>query len=157
VQEVSPARGLQRFSEEKAPFISCYAVADCKGLFGSITTPAIGSLLDVSMMVYLVAARECLQYGPLSAVCWVPTRDMLVDSCTKDMEDKLWNTYYRTGMWIPSEAIICERVSGGENVVRRLTTDGIHHFLLDIVLELGHEDSVYDDVYNDFYHNVGAY
>ena len=95
--------------ERREEFCDCYAVVDCKGLWHSLTSPQVGSLLDVSMVVYLLAAREAFATGLLKHVVWVPTDDMLSDGLTKNMEDRLWARLYATGRWDPSEAHVCTR------------------------------------------------
>lgn len=107
-------RGLARLNKKsEATFVDCIAVVDCRGLWESVTSPAVGSLVDVSMQVYLLAVRETFMSGFLNGLAWIPTDDMLSDPLTKDMEDHLWRVVYSQGMWVSSEAVVCMRKSDG--------------------------------------------
>ena len=66
-QGPSGLRGMARLESAPEPFMERYGLIDCKGLSDSLTQPAVGSLLDVSMLVYLQAAREAFADEPLSA------------------------------------------------------------------------------------------
>jgi len=116
-------KGLARLGVPLEAFCDCYGVVDCRGLFDSLTTPTLGSLLDVSMQVYVMAAREAFASGPLSHMVWVPTDQMLSDSLTKPFEHcPLWKALYRTGRWVPTEAIVCARTSSGGRSVSHFRT-----------------------------------
>lgn len=114
------AKGLQRLKKKNDPFLDCYGIVDCKGLFDSLTSPTVGSLLDVSMQVYLMAAREAFAMGPLNVIAWVPTTEMLADGFTKALHAGLnWERMYSTGRWDPSEAIICRQTDAGGRAVEK--------------------------------------
>ena len=108
-QGPNSSRGLDRLHQEETVFLDCYGLVDCRGLWESLTAPVVGSLLDSSMQVYVLAAREAFEMGPLNCIGWIPTQDMLSDALTKHMEDHLWERVYSTGRWYPSEAVLCTR------------------------------------------------
>lgn len=109
-QGPSSARGLDRLTADvraRDPILEVKAATDCRGLFDSATSPTIGSPLGVSMQVYLLALRECLELGPITHFIWVSTERMLADAMTKAVVDVLWKEFYRTGEWRPHEAVVC--------------------------------------------------
>ena len=112
------ARGLRRLEETKHELIKSVAVTDCRGLWDLVASPVIGSVVDTGMLVYLVAVRETMESGVLTEIARVPTNSMLVDACTKPMIDVCWKSYYRTGEWVPAEAVICERQDSGKKSIR---------------------------------------
>jgi hypothetical protein len=83
-------------------------------MWDSVTSPTIGSLQDVGMYAYLLAAREVLELGPLHVLGWVPTTSMLADGLTKVMLDEQWATVYANGTWYPTEALLCRRMPEGK-------------------------------------------
>ena len=95
-------------------FIAVQANIDCKGLYDSIVSPVVGSLTDMSMQLYLIAVRESMRIGPLSELCWVETKDMLVDAQTKWMDDVLWSRFYTSSNWIPANATGTRRIDRGQ-------------------------------------------
>ena len=115
----STVRGLQRLQQEYQSQIRSLAVTDCRGLWDSLTGPVIGNVLDSSMLIYLIAAREMMDIGRLAGVAWVPTQSMLVDGCTKPMVDVLWKRYYETSEWVPQEALVCERNAEGHKKISK--------------------------------------
>ena len=88
-------------------------LVDCRGLFETLTCPAVGSLLDQGMIIYLMATREAFADGPLSQIGWIPTFSCLVDAQTKPMEDVLRRHFYLTGTWVPTEVMLCRREGDG--------------------------------------------
>lgn len=108
-----------------------------------MTSPTIGSLVDVSMQVYLLAIRETFVSGFLNGVAWVPTEDMLSDPLTKDMEDHLWRIVYSQGMWVPSEATVGMRRSDGGR-----STESLRSYLFWLMEsdEVELDDETYDRV-----------
>ena len=100
-------------SMESNNFITVQACTDCRGLYDSITSPVVGSLTDMSMQLYLIALRETMRIGPLSELCWVETKDMLVDAQTKWMDDVLWTAFYTSSYWSPTTATGTRRKERG--------------------------------------------
>ena len=56
----------------------------------------------MSMQLYLIALRESMRIGPLSEICWIEPKDMLVDAQTKWMDDQLRSAFYKTPYWSPA-------------------------------------------------------
>lgn len=138
----SESRGLQRLKDDTGLRMQTVAFTDCKGLWESVTAPVTGSVADVSMMVYLTAARESLDLGLTSGFAWIPTEDMLVDACTEGMRDVCWNEYYRTGVWKPREVILCERVEKGKHSISKRNVESSCAMLVE-------EDETADDELQD--------
>lgn len=143
-QGPSSARGLARLEEQNEPFLDCVGCIDCRGLWDTLTSPTVGSLLDVSMTVYLLAAREAFSLGPLSHIAWIPTTDMLSDALTKHMEDKLWARVYSEAFWEPSEALCCVRVSEKDRQVKHMKA--YWDYLYGLVQAEAAEEEFPDDV-----------
>jgi hypothetical protein len=138
-------RGIARLNVEAEPFCDCYGIVDCRGLFDSLTSPTMGSLLDVSMQVYVLAAREAFANGPLSHIAWVPTTEMLSDSLTKAFtECPLWNRLYQTGEWVPKEAIVCARTGNNGRSISNFKA--FHEFLSKLHDEEYDEESWDDEL-----------
>ena len=89
------------------------ACTDCRGLYDSITSPVLGSLTDMSMQLYRIALRETMRIGPPSELCWIETKDMLVDAQTKWMDDVLWTAFYTSSYWSPTTATGTRRKQKG--------------------------------------------
>lgn len=149
----SESKGLQRLKDDTQLRMQTLAFTDCKGLWESVTAPVVGSLGDVSMMVYLTAARESLDLGLISGIAWIPTGSMLVDACTKAMKDECWSHYYKTGMWRPDEVILCERVEKGRHSIKKIPGESLCSLVVDEESEIV-DDELSDEELQMFYNRT---
>ena len=78
-------------------------VSDCADLHSSLIAPAISSLPNKHLGLYIAALREFRTLGRIEANVWCDTRDMLSNSLTKIKEDGSTepeiNQALKTGSW----------------------------------------------------------
>jgi hypothetical protein len=94
---------LQLLSPEKYELIPIVTVSDCADLHSSLIAPAISSLPNKHLGLYIAALREFRTLGRIEANVWCDTRDMLSNSLTKIKEDGSTepeiNHVLKTGSW----------------------------------------------------------
>ena len=59
------------------------AVVDARSVFDCLAATDVGELVEGSLKLHVLALRERLLSGTLSALWWTDTRDMLADGLTK--------------------------------------------------------------------------
>ena len=86
--EVKPKDGL-----------STMLVTDAYDVYLTMRCPRPYQGQDLSMTTYVESLREDLAVGRMTELAWIPTKTMLPDSLTKDMEDVLITQLMKTGIW----------------------------------------------------------
>ena len=84
------------------PHFPLQLVTDAMDVFTTVqcAKPYVGS--DQSVTLYVDALKEDLR-GRITELAWVPTRWMLADAMTKNMQDGLLGKLLATGSWRPDE------------------------------------------------------
>jgi hypothetical protein len=60
-----------------------YGLTDCDDVHRSLTAPAMGSLANKTLILYIAALRDDLATGRLAGIGWIDTEDNLANTGTK--------------------------------------------------------------------------
>ena len=84
------------------PHFPLQLVTDAMDVFTTVQCPKPYVGTDQSVTLYVEALKEDLR-GRITELAWVPTRWMLADAMTKNMNDELLGKLMATGSWRPDE------------------------------------------------------
>ena len=101
------------------------AVVDARSVFDCLAATDVGELVEGSLKLHVLALRERLLSGTLSALWWTDTRDMLADGLTKGsvLRDQLLlacnqGVYKTTHQAAVTRCIEGKKVTAGPSIVR---------------------------------------
>ena len=101
------------------------AVIDARSVFDCLAASDMGDLVEGSLKLHVLALRERLLSGTISALWWTDTRDMLADGLTKGAvpRDQLLlasnqGTYKTVHCCAATRCVDGRKVTSGPSIVR---------------------------------------